>query len=223
VDRLERLRKHLAVPMADFRTTEINRQYINTSFDKELYKRVVDTRFNPFTEAPITNASEFTQVLRRIINTSPRRIENAKQQIMTRDRIIVFYNYTYELDILKEICQELNRAYYQWNGQKHEPIPDAAEWVYLVQYTAGAEGWNCITTDTILFYSLNYSYRIMEQSEGRINRVNTSFNFLFYLYLKSPASIDDAIERSIRNKKKFNERNWVEQTCPNSKEIFSEH
>ena len=223
VDRLERLRKHLAVPMADFRTTEVNRQYINTSFDKELYKRVVDTRFNPFTEAPITNASEFTQVLRRIINTSPRRIENAKQQIMTRDRIIVFYNYTYELDILKEICQELNRAYYQWNGQKHEPIPDAAEWVYLVQYTAGAEGWNCITTDTILFYSLNYSYRVMEQSEGRINRVNTSFKFLFYLYLKSPASIDDAIERSIRNKKKFNERNWVEQTCPNSKEIFSEH
>lgn len=222
VDRLERLRRHLAVPMADFRTTKTNRQYINTAFDKELYKQVIDTRFNPFTETPIMNASEFTQVLRRIINTSPRRIANAKQQIMTRDRIIVFYNYTYELDILKEICQELNRAYYQWNGQKHEHIPDAAEWVYLVQYTAGAEGWNCITTDTILFYSLNYSYRVMEQSEGRINRVNTSFNDLFYLYLKSPASIDDAIERSIRSKKKFNERNWVEQTCPNSKEIFNE-
>lgn len=218
-DKLERFRKYLAVPMQDFRTTKLNRKYINADFDKDLYQTVVKTRFNPYTEEPIMNASEFTQVLRRIINTSERRRVHAKQEIMTRDKVIVFYNYTYELDILKEICQELDRAYYQWNGQKHEAIPDAETWVYLVQYTAGAEGWNCITTDTILFYSLNYSYRIMEQSEGRINRVNTSFENLYYVYLKSPASIDDAIERSIRSKKKFNERNWVESTCPNWNEI----
>lgn len=218
-DKLERFRKYLAVPMQDFRTTKLNRKYINADFDKDLYQTVVKTRFNPYTEEPIMNASEFTQVLRRIINTSERRRIHAKQEIMTRDKVIVFYNYTYELDILKEICQELDRAYYQWNGQKHEAIPDAETWVYLVQYTAGAEGWNCITTDTILFYSLNYSYRIMEQSEGRINRVNTSFENLYYVYLKSPASIDDAIERSIRSKKKFNERNWVENTCPNWNEI----
>lgn len=218
-DKLERFRKYLAVPMQDFRTTKLNRKYINADFDKDLYKSVVKTRFNPYTEEPIMNASEFTQVLRRIVNTSERRRIHAKQEIVTRDKVIVFYNYTYELDILKEICQELDRAYYQWNGQKHEAIPDAETWVYLVQYTAGAEGWNCITTDTILFYSLNYSYRIMEQSEGRINRVNTSFENLYYVYLKSPASIDDAIERSIRSKKKFNERNWVESTCPNWNEI----
>nr|DAP83391.1 MAG TPA: Chromatin remodeling complex ATPase [Caudoviricetes sp.] len=218
-DKLERFRKYLAVPMQDFRTTKLNRKYINADFDKDLYQTVVKTRFNPYTEEPIMNASEFTQVLRHIINTSERRRIHAKQEIMTRDKVIVFYNYTYELDILKEICQELDRAYYQWNGQKHEAIPDAETWVYLVQYTAGAEGWNCITTDTILFYSLNYSYRIMEQSEGRINRVNTSFENLYYVYLKSPASIDDAIERSIRSKKKFNERNWVESTCPNWNEI----
>ena len=218
-DKLERFRKYLAVPMQDFRTTKLHRKYINADFDKDLYKSVVKNRFNPYTEEPIMNASEFTQVLRRIINTSERRRIHAKQEIMTRDKVIVFYNYTYELDILKEICQELDRAYYQWNGQKHEAIPDAETWVYLVQYTAGAEGWNCITTDTILFYSLNYSYRIMEQSEGRINRVNTSFEKLYYVYLKSPASIDDAIERSIRSKKKFNERNWVESTCPNWNEI----
>lgn len=218
-DKLERFRKYLAVPMQDFRTTKLHRKHINADFNKDLYQTVVKTRFNPYTEEPIMNASEFTQVLRRIINTSERRRIHAKQEIMTRDKVIVFYNYTYELDILKEICQELDRAYYQWNGQKHEAIPDAETWVYLVQYTAGAEGWNCITTDTILFYSLNYSYRIMEQSEGRINRVNTSFENLYYVYLKSPASIDDAIERSIRSKKKFNERNWVENTCPNWNEI----
>lgn len=221
-DKLERFRRYLAVPMQDFRTTKLHRKYINADFDKDLYKSVIKSRFNPYTEEPIMNASEFTQVLRRIINTSERRRIHAKQEIMTRDRVIVFYNYTYELDILKEICQELDRAYYQWNGQKHEAIPDAETWVYLVQYTAGAEGWNCITTDTILFYSLNYSYRIMEQSEGRINRVNTSFEDIYYVYLKSPASIDDAIERSIRSKKKFNERNWVENTCPNWNEISND-
>lgn len=221
-DKLERFRRYLAVPMQDFRTTKLHRKYINADFDKDSYKSVIKSRFNPYTEEPIMNASEFTQVLRRIINTSERRRIHAKQEIMTRDRVIVFYNYTYELDILKEICQELDRAYYQWNGQKHEAIPDAETWVYLVQYTAGAEGWNCITTDTILFYSLNYSYRIMEQSEGRINRVNTSFEDLYYVYLKSPASIDDAIERSIRSKKKFNERNWVENTCPNWNEISND-
>lgn len=219
-DKLERYRRYLAVPMEDFRTTKVHRQFITARYDKELYESVKKTRFNPYTEEPIQNASEFTQVLRRIVNTSDRRRANVKQQIMTRDRIIVFYNYTYELDILKEICQELNRAFYQWNGQKHEPIPDTDSWVYLVQYTAGAEGWNCITTDTILFYSLNYSYRIMEQSEGRINRVNTSFKDLFYIYMKSPASIDDAIARSISSKKKFNERNWVTHECPNWSEIF---
>lgn len=221
-DKLERYRRYLAVPMEDFRTTKVHRQFITAQYDKELYESVKKTRFNPYTEEPIQNASEFTQVLRRIVNTSDRRRANVKQQIMTRDRIIIFYNYTYELDILKEICQELNRAFYQWNGSKHEPIPDSDSWVYLVQYTAGAEGWNCITTDTILFYSLNYSYRIMEQSEGRINRVNTSFKDLFYIYLKSPASIDDAIARSISSKKKFNERNWVTHECPNWNEISND-
>ena len=181
------------------------------------------SRFNPYTEEPITSASEFTQVLRRIVNSSDRRKQAVKNEIMTRDKVIVFYNYIYELDILTDICQELNRAYYQYNGAKHEAIPNSDSWIYLVQYTAGAEAWNCITTDTILFYSLNYSYRVMDQSEGRINRVNTSFNDLFYIYFKSPASIDDAISRSIKSKKKFNERNWVTTTCPNWNETFNEN
>ena len=211
VSRLERYRKQIIIPMRDTRTTEIDRLYIDCDFDRDLYKDVIKNRFNPFTNEPIQNASEFTQVIRRIVNTSERRISNAKQIFITRKRIIVFYNYTYELDILKDICVELGRKYYQWNGKKHEPIPDDNEWIYLVQYIAGAEGWNCITTDTILFYSLNYSYRIMEQSEGRINRINTPFKTLHYKYLKSSQSIDDSILKAIRNKGRLNERNWAKQ------------
>ena len=223
VDRLDRLRRSLVVAMEDFRKTKVNRLTINTSFDKDLYSQVMKSRFNPYTEEPITSASEFTQVLRRIVNSSDRRKEAVKNEIMTRDKVIVFYNYIYELDILKDICRELNRAYYQYNGSKHETIPNIDSWIYLVQYTAGAEAWNCITTDTILFFSLNYSYRIMDQSEGRINRVNTSFENLYYVYFKSPASIDDAISRSIKSKKKFNERNWVTNICPDWSAISKEN
>lgn len=211
VDELERYRRRIIVPMQDTRTTQIHKVYVNCGHDKEFYNSIIKERMNPYTGQPIMNASEFTQVIRRAVNESPRRIENAKTYIESNPRIIVFYNYMYELDILKQLCFNLGREYYQWNGRKHERIPDKDEWVYLVQYTAGAEGWNCITTDVELFYSLNYSYRIMEQSEGRINRVNTPYKELHYIYLKTPDTIDDAIQRSIKRKGKFNERNWARQ------------
>lgn len=211
VDELERYRRRIIVPMRDTRTTEIHKVYVNCGHDKEFYNSIIKERVNPYTGLPIMNASEFTQVIRRAVNESPRRIENAKSYIDSNNRIIVFYNYTYELNILKQICIDLGREYYQWNGRKHEQIPNKDKWVYLVQYTAGAEGWNCITTDVELFYSLNYSYRIMEQSEGRINRVNTPYKELHYIYLKTPDTIDDAIQRSIKRKGKFNERNWARQ------------
>lgn len=208
IPKLEKFRKRVIVPMRDNRTTEIHRAYVNMDYDKELVLSVTKERFNPFTGEPIQSTSEFGHVIRRIVNTSERRIANAKEQIGCRDRIIVFYNYNYELEILKKICDELGREYFQWNGSKHERLPDQKKWVYLVQYIAGAEGWNCIKTDTILFYSLNYAYRIMDQAEGRINRINTTYKHLYYIYLKSPDSIDDGILRAIRSKGNFNERNW---------------
>ena len=209
--------------MADFRKTKIDRVFVTCDFDRKLYDETVKSRFNPFTNEPIMNASEFTQVLRKIVCSSDRRKENAKQHIMTKDKLIVFYNYIYELEILIDICEELGLRYRQWNGSRHESIPDDGDgWIYLVQYIAGSEAWNCITTDTILFYSLNYSYRIMEQSEGRINRINTPFDTMHYIYLKSSECIDDAVYKAIKTKEKFNERNWVQQQWANWKEIFSE-
>lgn len=209
VQYLEKIRRRIVVPMKDTRTTQITRTYVNCDYDKELYLSVIKDRYNPYTGTPVNNASELTHILRRIVNTSPRRIENAITHIRVTKRIIIFYNYTYELEMLIEICNNLNRLFYQWNGKKHEPIPDSEEWVYLVQYTAGAEGWNCTVTDTMMFFSLNYSFRVMDQSEGRINRINTPYQNLQYIYLKAPNSIDDAIMRAIKTKGKFNERIWV--------------
>lgn len=211
VDVLERYRKQIIVPMKDTRTTKINRVYIETQFNKNLYKSAMVYRVDPFTDEPISNPSKLVQVLRKILYTSDDRKEMAKQIIRDNKKIIVFYNFKYELEVIKTLCDELKRPYKQWNGSCHESVPDGSQWAYLVQYTAGAEAWNCITTNVELFYSLNYAYRIMEQSEGRINRINTPFEQMNYYILISRNCIDDAVKKAVMTKNKFNERNWLEE------------
>lgn len=207
--KLMRLRRQILIPMKVVRKTTRDRKYVRNDFDKELTNDVMEKRWNVFTESPIQNASEYTQVLRQLVATHHDRIWHAKWLMDVHDKIIVFYNYNYELDILLNVCEQLKKPYGQWNGKKHEPIPETDSWIYLVQYTAGAEGWNCTETNVMLFYSLNYSYRIMEQAEGRIDRINTKFTKLEYFYLTSTSRIDSAVRKAIESKKRFNESVWA--------------
>ena len=209
---LMRNRRSILVPMFFERTTERKRKYINSAYDILLYNKIMNERWNVFEDKPIENASEHTQCLRKLVSMDPDRIFNAKFYMDIHERIIVFYNYNYERDILINICDELGRKYWEWNGHNHDNLPSDNEWIYIVQYTAGAEGWNCITTNVILFFSLNYSYKIVEQAEGRIDRLNTPYKELQYYFLKSDSPIDNAILNTLTSKKKFNESAWLRES-----------
>lgn len=209
---LMRNRKQILVPMDYRKTTVRNRQLIYSSYDKEQYETVMKKRWNVFEDQPIQNASELLQTIRRVVAVDPDRQFNAKVLMDAHDRLIIFYNYNYERDILITIANELEKDYYEWNGHAHEDIPDAEQWLYFVQYTAGAEGWNCISTNAMLFYSPNYSYRYMEQSEGRIDRINTPYENLDYYILTSKSQIDKDVLKTINKKKNFNIKAWADRS-----------
>jgi glutaredoxin-related protein len=209
--KLMRYRNQILVPMHFERKTTRHRQFINSSYDKKTYEKVMKERWNIFEDKPIENGSEFLQVLRKLTATDDDRLLNAKFLMDIHDRLIIFYNYNYERDVLISLANELGREYWEWNGHAHQELPDAKQWLYFVQYTAGAEGWNCITTNTILFYSLNYSFKIIEQAEGRIDRLNTPYTDLEYYFLVSESQIDKDIYKAVKTKKRFNESAWLKR------------
>ena len=208
--RLLRQRQEILVDMKFKRETVQHHCDIYVTYNPTVYKDVMKRRWDIWNDEPITNASGLCYALRKIVNTHDSRSTKLLELFETHKKIIVFYNFDYELEILKSLYFGEDVIVAEWNGHKHETTPTGKKWVYLVQYTAGAEGWNCITTDTIVFYSLNYSYKIMHQSAGRIDRMNTPYTDLYYYYMKTRSGIDLAIDRALSDKKKFNESSFIQ-------------
>ena len=211
IKRLEQLRDLIYVDMPYTRHTSRHRERIFVDFDRECYRNVMKTRQNPETGEPFANNSAFLSYLRRVSNTSEERFEVAKRLVLEHRKVIIFYNFDYELDLLRTLQESLGPEFElaEWNGHLHQEVPEGDNWVYLVQYTAGSEAWNCITSDTIVFYSLNYSHRIMEQSEGRIDRLNSPYIDLFYYRLMSSSPLDLGIWEALKRKKTFSEARFV--------------
>ena len=207
--RLIRLRNSILVNMPCKRHTVRKDVDIFVQYDIPKYKDIQRKRWNPWDDEPIETASELCYCLRKVVNSDDSRIVSILEILEDHPKAIIFYNFDYELDLLKQMCYDNTYEVAEWNGHKHQPVPDGDQWVYLVQYNAGSEGWNCITTDTIIFYSQNYSYKITEQASGRIDRLNTPFVELYYYHLRSRSGIDLAISKALREKKKFNETGWV--------------
>lgn len=217
--RLIRLRRRILVDMDYQRPTVRHHSYIYTDYDQIVYKTLMRTRFNPEKEEPFNSASDLCFALRKVPNTDDSRI-TAVLDLYKKScgRVIIFYNFDYELEILRGLPYGKDVKVAEWNGHKHQPIPgldgdeyepENLKWVFLVQYAAGSEGWNCTSTDTIIFYSASYSYKMMEQAAGRIDRRNTPYKDLYFYHLQSHAQIDLAINRALKRKKKFNESSFV--------------
>lgn len=205
--RTEVLAKHLRsilVEMPFERHTTSREIDIFVEYDKALMDKVWKSRWNYIEERPIHQVSELFALMRRVSNTSPSRLERIKDLMIVHPRMIIFYNFDYELDILRELASITEVG--ELNGHRHDDVPDGDDWVYLVQYAAGSEAWNCITTDTIVFYSPTYSYRQFKQSKGRTDRLNTKFTELNYYVLRSTAIIDISIFKCLGEKRNFNER-----------------
>lgn len=209
IKRLERLRNKILVDMDFDRKTVSHHEDIWCSYDRIMYKDVYKTRWDPYKKEPIGQASGLCYVLRRIVNEDPSRLNALLDIFKEHPKSIIFYNFDYERDLLKSIEYGKEVEVAEWSGHAHNPLPKTNSWIYLVQYTAGCDGWNCITTDTVIFYSQNYSYKIMEQASGRIDRLNTPYTDLYYYHLKSRSGIDLAISRALKEKKKFNERKFT--------------
>lgn len=207
--RLEQLRSKILVQMEDRRDTVRHNEYVEVDYDRILYKSVMKNRWDPYDNCPIEETGKLLYLIRKVCFSDESRIKALDQIVKDKRCCIVFYNFNYELDMLRAYAEEYGIKYREWNGQKHEELPKGESWLYFVQYTAGCEGWNCITTDTIVFFSQTYSYRTLEQASGRIDRINTPFRNLYYYHLRSNAPIDIAIWRKLKDKKNFNERGFI--------------
>ena len=206
---LNRLKNMILVQMPDKRDTVRHYFKVPVKYDKELYKKVWFTRKDPETGEPFLNITQLITYIKKINNSDPSRIKAINNILKDFSRVIIFYNFDYELEILRKFCEDNNYIYAEYNGHKHQQIPDTGQWIYLVNYMAGAEGWNCTETNCIIFYSLNYSYKITEQSCGRIDRINTQYIDLYYYTLISDSPIDFRINECLERKEKFNEKNFA--------------
>lgn len=207
--RLIRLRNRILVDMDFKRETKAIHEDVYVRYEVSKYKDIMKFRWDPWQQLPIQNASGLCYALRRVVNSDESRQVALLELVEKHPRIIVFYNFNYERDILLSLYYGENVEVAEWNGHKHQPVPSGDKWIYLVQYTSGCEGWNCIKTDTIVFYSQNYSYKVMEQASGRIDRLNTPYKVLYYYHFKSRSGIDLAISKALSQKKKFNEGRWA--------------
>lgn len=202
-------RNDILVGLKDNRETVRHNIVIPVMYNKELYKRVMKDRWDIYENKPIEETGKLMYLLRKVVNSDGSRIGEVKNIIKDKKRVVIFYNYEFEAELLRSLCNQMEVKYGEWSGKHHDRIPEGNEWCYIVQFMAGCEGWNCITTDTVIFFSQSYSYRQTEQAAGRIDRMNTPYKDLYYYHLRSTSSIDLAIHKALSKKKNFNESAFI--------------
>ena len=204
LNRLVRYRHAVLVHMPYEKHTRRHAKTVVVKYDVDKLEQIVKNRWHVYEDRPIRDITEMFAVMRRLVNSDPSRAQALKQLMRDHPKLIVFYNFDYELEILRKIGESMDGEFAEWNGHKHQEIPQSEKWLYAVQYMAGAEGWNCIETDAMVFYSLTHSFKLWEQAHGRIDRMNSPFLDLHYHIIRSNSIVDRAIWKALKAKRNFN-------------------
>lgn len=207
--KLDRLRSRILVEMEYKHNINKHNEDIYCEYDRILYKTTMKSRWDPYKNEPIQDAGVLCNILRHIVNADESRQVALLEILENYDRAIIFYNYNYERDILLSLAYNEGTEIAEWTGHAHQPVPKGNKWIYICQYNSAAEGWNCTQTNCVIFFSQNYSYKMMTQAAGRIDRLNTPYDDLYYYHLKSHSSIDLAISRALKEKRNFNKRKFA--------------
>lgn len=206
---LEKHRRDILVKMFVEKRPMVHKEIVITQYDISKYKKAYKEKRDE-NNKPFKNATAFCLYLRKICNEDESKIVKVRELLLKHNKVIIFYNYIYEKEILLKLLKTMKTFNVgEYNGQHHDDIPIGERWTYLCQYTAASEGWNCLLCDTMIFFSMSYSYKAMEQAAGRINRVNTPYKDLYYYYLRTTSSIDLSINRALSTKRNFNESTFI--------------
>lgn len=129
----------------------------------------------------------------------------------TEDRVIIFYNFTAELDQMKKVCKELKKPISIINGKvkdlKNYDSKDNS--VTLVQYQAGAMGLNLQKSNKVIYYSLPLASELFEQSKKRTHRIGQT-RTCFYYYLITKGSLEEEILNTLKMRKDYTDQLFKE-------------
>lgn len=153
----------------------------DTIFTKRLYARQLCSQFNQHKIDALTDLIQSTS-----------------------DRLIIFYNFNDELDILKGICEALERPYSQVNGSikdllAYEEFDDS---ISIIQYQAGAMGLNLQKCNKIIYFSLPERSELFEQSKKRIHRIGQSQS-CFYYVMMTKDTIEGTIYENLKMRRDY--------------------
>ena len=132
----------------------------------------------------------------------------------TNDRVIVFYNFTNELNQMVELVSETGRKISIVNGQVKDltAYNNDSDSITFIQYAAGAMGLNMQLANKIIYFSLPERSDLFEQSKARIHRIGQD-RPCFYWIMTCEGSVEEMIHQTLQERKNFTDELFVE-LCP---------
>ena len=124
----------------------------------------------------------------------------------TDDRLIVFYNFTEEMERMRGVVRGLNRPVSVLNGETKDltAYNYKADSVTFIQYQAGAMGGNFQKANKIIYFSLPEGWELWEQSQKRIHRIGQERPCFYYLLI-CPGTVEEDILATLNLRKDYND------------------